>query len=119
MGSELHADAIQHAEEIFKRCHLDMYGKDGNIASPKKKVSKISKLLQELSGDEGEEDEDDEIDNKSPWLKEFNLYLNSGHSCPPGMSIIQWWGINAQLYPVWASLARDHLSIMASSVSSE
>ncbi|KIJ09186.1 hypothetical protein PAXINDRAFT_25600, partial [Paxillus involutus ATCC 200175] len=26
---------------------------------------------------------------------------------------------NAQLYPVWASLARDYLSIMASSVSSE
>ncbi|KIK82271.1 hypothetical protein PAXRUDRAFT_99751, partial [Paxillus rubicundulus Ve08.2h10] len=26
---------------------------------------------------------------------------------------------NAQQYPVWASLSRDHLSIMATSISSE
>jgi len=31
----------------------------------------------------------------------------------------EWWGVNAQQYPVWASLARNHLSIMATSVSSE
>jgi hypothetical protein len=35
------------------------------------------------------------------------------------MSIVQWWGLNAARYPVWSSLARDYLSIMATSVSSE
>jgi hypothetical protein len=52
------------------------------------------------------------------------------------MNTVQWWGvstghpilqslhsqvlkINAEQYPVWASLARDYLSIMAASVSSE
>jgi len=52
------------------------------------------------------------------------------------MSIIEWWGVciqnkcpthtdmswsqlNANRYPVWASLAWDHLPVMASSVSSE
>lgn len=72
-----------------------MYGEDGDPASPKKKVSKIGKLLRELSSDEGEGGEEDEVADQSPWLKEFNLYLNSGHSRPSGMSIIQWWGVSA------------------------
>jgi hypothetical protein len=29
------------------------------------------------------------------------------------------WQMNAHRYPVWGSLARDYLSVMASSVSSE
>jgi hypothetical protein len=32
---------------------------------------------------------------------------------------VQWWGINSLRYPVWASLSRDFLSVMATSVSSE
>ncbi|SJL15969.1 uncharacterized protein ARMOST_19482 [Armillaria ostoyae] len=35
------------------------------------------------------------------------------------MNAVQWWGANAHRYPVWASLARDYLAVMASSVSSE
>jgi len=73
-----------------------------------------------------------------PWRVEFLSYLETIEAAPPaGMSTIQWWGvsvipvgpqevadndlskINAQRYPVWASLARDYLSIMAASVSSE
>ncbi|KIJ12263.1 hypothetical protein PAXINDRAFT_14886 [Paxillus involutus ATCC 200175] len=30
-GADLHADAIQHAEKIFKRHHLDMYGEDASV----------------------------------------------------------------------------------------
>ncbi|KAI0265763.1 hypothetical protein BGY98DRAFT_513354 [Russula aff. rugulosa BPL654] len=39
---------------------------------------------------------------------------------PEGWTAIQWWGYNSQRYhPAWGSLARDYLSIMSSSVSSE
>ncbi|KAG6815500.1 hypothetical protein H0H87_001248, partial [Tephrocybe sp. NHM501043] len=39
---------------------------------------------------------------------------------PDGWSSIKWWGVNnAHYHPIWASLACDYLSIMASSVSSE
>ena len=66
------------------------------------------------------------------------MYLNTTDEIPEGQTIVQWWGvsshtsvseclfgsllneqINAHRYPVWASLARDYLAIMASSVSSE
>jgi len=35
------------------------------------------------------------------------------------LTIVQWWGINSMQYPVWASLTRDYLSVMSSSVSAE
>ena len=79
----------------FKKHYLEIYGEDGDPTSPKKKTSKISKLLRELSSDEDEDGKEDEAADQSPWLKEFNLYLNSGHSCPTGMSIVQWWGVSA------------------------
>jgi hypothetical protein len=73
-----------------------------------------------------------------PWRAEFLAYLETVEAAPPsGMSTIQWCGvcifsllknftltiillqINAQRYPIWASLAWDYLAIMSSSVSSE
>ncbi|KAF8702926.1 hypothetical protein AX14_014295 [Amanita brunnescens Koide BX004] len=54
----------------------------------------------------------------SPWLREFNQYLDARDEIED-MSLVEWtewWGINSTRYPVWASLARDYLAIMASSV---
>ncbi|KAJ7923871.1 ribonuclease H-like domain-containing protein [Mycena leptocephala] len=59
------------------------------------------------------------IDPTRPWLDEFNEYLQGRETVPEGMSTIEWWGRNYHCYPVWGSLARDYLAIMASSVSSE
>ncbi|KAJ6593319.1 ribonuclease H-like domain-containing protein, partial [Mycena capillaripes] len=47
------------------------------------------------------------IDPTRPWLNEFNEYLQARETR------------NYHRYPVWGSLARDYLAIMASSVSSE
>ncbi|GBE78345.1 hypothetical protein SCP_0112300 [Sparassis crispa] len=95
----------------------------------KKLSQKLSKLMRELS-----DDEDDTIpspsaaatsstqessgDPNKPWLADFHGYLNSRDHLGDN-TIVQWWGLNATRYPVWASLARDYLSIMASSVLSE
>ena len=54
-----------------------------------------------------------------PWLDDFNAYLNSWDYLAVHQTVVQWWGVNGPHYPVWASLAHDFLSIMASSVSSE
>ncbi|KAG6839805.1 hypothetical protein C0991_011517, partial [Blastosporella zonata] len=51
------------------------------------------------------------------WKDEFQWYLNTNDVLPDGMTIVEWWGIHAHRYPTWASLARDYLAIMASSVS--
>ncbi|TFY77436.1 hypothetical protein EWM64_g6574 [Hericium alpestre] len=55
----------------------------------------------------------------APWEREFEKYLNAEDDMPLEMSLVTWWGMNALRYPVWASLARDYLTVMASSVSSE
>ena len=57
-------------------------------------------------------------DPSKPWLQEFNADLTARDHLA-GQTIVQWWGANGARYPVWASLARDFLSVMASSVSSE
>ncbi|KIL57469.1 hypothetical protein M378DRAFT_1028731, partial [Amanita muscaria Koide BX008] len=59
-------------------------------------------------------------DANTTWEGAFNLYLKTPDILPEGMTVVTWWGINASRYhSVWASLARDYLAIMASSVSSE
>ena len=83
---------------------------------------KIGQLLRELSDNDNDDSmEDSAAASKSSeaWYDEFHGYLNSKDQLGPGMSIVQWWGLNAAQYPVWASLAHDYLSVMATSVSSE
>ncbi|KAH7904437.1 hypothetical protein BJ138DRAFT_1119412 [Hygrophoropsis aurantiaca] len=74
---------------------------------------KIGTLLRELSDDEDEDNAPSTSsqygDPRSPWLEDFHGYLNSKDHLTTGMSIVQWWGINAARYPVWGSLARDYL----------
>lgn len=59
------------------------------------------------------------VDPSKPWMAEFRRYLDTHDIIPEGTSIVRWWGLNASRYPTWASLARDYLPVMASSVSSE
>ena len=112
--------------------------------SKKSKAGGLKKLIRQVQSDS----EDDMPPNAAtasagdplrPWRAEFLSYIETLEAAlPAGMSTIQWWGvsivyyttpklvadhiplkINAQRYLVWASLARDYLSIMSSSVSSE
>jgi hypothetical protein len=113
----------------------------------KGKASGLKKLIRETqSSDEDEEmcnsTSTADMDPARRWRSDFLNYLNtSDGKLPPGMSTIQWWGVciyfiglflltntdslvllkvNGPRYgPVWSSIARDYLSIMASSVSSE
>ncbi|TFY55616.1 hypothetical protein EVJ58_g8133 [Rhodofomes roseus] len=61
--------------------------------------------------------------SKPGWEKEFRQYLDLDFESEifgdDDESAVQWWGKNAHRFPTWASLARDYLAIMATSVSSE
>lgn len=142
----MYDDVMTHAEQLvrpssvlcwYDRCCSRIFYKykqrylelNGSVAArPTKQLKsmasfgKISQLLRELSDDEDEEDNlvtSAYGDPQQPWLDDFHGYLNSKDHLASGMSIVQWWGVNATRYPVWSSLARDYLAIMATSVSSE
>lgn len=84
---------------------------------------KLMNLIRELSDDDDDSatstpTSSPTYDPTKPWLQDFNAYLTLKDHLG-GQTIVQWWEVNAPRYPVWAALARDFLSIMASSVSSE
>lgn len=124
----------------YKEHHLEMYRDSTNrtlmsadLQTASTGNHKLDVLLDELF--DGEEEETvqhapsalshtssmfilDSVDPSKPWLCDFYTYLNSKDHLGE-MTIVQWWGINLPRYPVWALLACNFLSIMASLVSSE
>ena len=107
------------------------------LNQPNLTTRKVGVLLRELSDDEDDTAMNATSNPSDPWRRDFDSYLNSRDQLGT-MSIVEWWGVsstrklcskytdlmtalqwNAIRYPVWASLARDYLPIMGSSVSSE
>jgi len=105
-----------------------MYAGNRNPVPPPNRMGslttqKLGVLFRELSDDEDEDDEDFRgldapVNPNDPWREDFKGYLHSRDELG-AMTIVEWWGWNSTRYPVWASLARDYLPVMASSVSSE
>ena len=123
---QLLKDVIKCAEDMFKTRYLSLHSTQSSSKPSAQPVKpKIKTLLRELSDDE------DDIganvpgiistpeDPNRPWLGDFRAYLDVVEHVPEGWTTTSWWGLNAHRYPVWGLLARDYLSIMASSVSSE
>ncbi|KAG6913491.1 hypothetical protein DXG01_006460 [Tephrocybe rancida] len=118
---DLQDKILKSAKKIFKEHYVDMYGSEtAPQMQPASNRSKIAQLLAENSSDDESNHETPAVSMSSgqvtePWRQEFSQYLNSIDTVPNGMTLARWWG----RLPVWASLARDYLAIMASSVSSE
>ena len=113
------------------------------MTTSKKAKWGLRALLRELSDDEvdGTETGTETLDDSDhPWSRYFQAYMDAPKQVPDGWSAIQWWGVSvptwcsgaqysnnyilfqvnsSRYHPTWGSLARDHLSIMSSSVSSE
>ncbi|THH18798.1 hypothetical protein EUX98_g8896 [Antrodiella citrinella] len=129
--SDLRGRALAVMEQIFKDRYKSMYGNEAAPPLPTKRKSKIRTLVSELSDDSDDEHIEAPStastssvnallgDPSKPWLGEFHRYLNTSEALPEELSTVKWWGLNQSRYPVWASIARDYLPIMATSVSSE
>ncbi|KAJ7659106.1 ribonuclease H-like domain-containing protein [Mycena polygramma] len=118
---DLQDAAIENMEETFKQRYLKLRGTPTAVSAPVKKAPALklrrSVVINDDTGDSTRAQV--HVDPLKPWLDEYQQYLSAVEVVPPGMDTIQWWGINADRYPVWASLARDYLAVMSSSVSSE
>ncbi|OJT04203.1 hypothetical protein TRAPUB_5111 [Trametes pubescens] len=133
---ELRQEAVDRAETIYKKRYYELAAKvDGPTTEQRASATSAALRWEQQRARRRvlSDDEDSDADNDShtsaatalggrsqpdPWRQDFHGYLNSPDDLG-GKTIVQWWGINASWYPIWASLARDFLSVMASSVSSE
>ena len=122
----------------YKERYYTMYGPSAADAPPttdhKHRItthnSKLDALLGSYINDESDSDGEDKDkagcntgrkhsnDPARPWLQGFHDYLNTREHLG-NSTVVQWWGMHSARYPVWGSLARDFLPIMASSISSE
>ena len=50
---------------------------------------------------------------------EVETYLSSRPENLKGMTILKWWYANSESYPILSMMARDYLSVPATSASSE
>lgn len=121
-GQEL--DVRKSTEDIFKERWLELNADKATAPAPSNRAKTVSRSR--LAVDSSDEDEPEapvapSLSDK-PWLPEFHAYMDGRDSCVLGattMSMVSWWGAHAARLPTWASLARDYLAVMASSVSSE
>ncbi|EPQ52013.1 hypothetical protein GLOTRDRAFT_27069, partial [Gloeophyllum trabeum ATCC 11539] len=128
----LYAEVFVSAKRIFKERYLQMY--PSGVITTVKKSNKNQKLRHLLSlGDMASLSSspstspapnptsapDTSASPTPPWEQAFNKYLDGEDEITEDTTITTWWGLNQARYPVWASLARNYLPVMASSVSSE
>ena len=119
--------------------HKELYGESSAPSLRRKNTSsRIHGLLKELTRDEDTTlSPPTQPSSPEPWIQGFQQYIDANDEVPESMSVIEWWGVSYFLftsiaeyitnslqyhghrYPVWMTLAWDHLSIMSSSVSSE
>ncbi|EMD37571.1 hypothetical protein CERSUDRAFT_65209 [Gelatoporia subvermispora B] len=130
---KLHDEALAVVQKLFRERYYQIYPKSNvravSVISRTGSSSCVNRTraaaLAELSSDEEESDGalrpvqpmnmlSDEVAAEQACERAFRKYLELDDGVPEGMEIL-----NGHHYPVWASLARDYLAIMATSVSSE
>ena len=59
------------------------------------KKQKTQNLLHDDDSDDSDSDKisNNEASSTSPWLVEYEQYINTNDVIPNGMSIVAWWGV--------------------------
>lgn len=79
----------------FKECYEQLQATDA-LASKSSttcvaKRQKTHGLLCETNSDDSDNDDFDEL---SPlWMIEFKCYIDTNDIIPPGMTVVEWWGV--------------------------
>jgi hypothetical protein len=65
----------------------------GTPPRPTKK-QKTHTLLRDLNSDDSDSDNaHDDQASSTPWLVEYEQYMDTNDIIPPGMTVVAWWGV--------------------------
>ena len=76
--------------------HLQAAAAASSTGTPPRptKKQKTHTLLRDLdSNDSDSDDASDDEASSTPWLVEYERYMNTNDIIPPGMTIVAWWGV--------------------------
>ncbi|EMD32480.1 hypothetical protein CERSUDRAFT_32068, partial [Gelatoporia subvermispora B] len=134
-SEDLYREALALVKKLFRERYMELNVQTGSGAPVPSARSDLSSsqrsrgaALAALSGDEsdggGIRQRASQVQSANEDIevacdRAFRKYLDYDEGLPTGMSRVEWWGLNGHHFPVWASLARDYLAVLATSVSSE
>ncbi|KIL54872.1 hypothetical protein M378DRAFT_91765 [Amanita muscaria Koide BX008] len=118
-SENLQKNVLDLGRDLFKQRYAATASSQITPPRPTKRQRTQSFMCETDSDDSDTDNNGVDEASSTPWLAEYERYVNTNEIIPPGMTVVAWWGLNALRYPIAASLARDYLAIMSSSVSSE
>ncbi|RXW23821.1 hypothetical protein EST38_g1987 [Candolleomyces aberdarensis] len=117
-GKDLELEVRDSAKQIFEERWTAL--NKSSTATPLAVSISKSRLDNDGSDDDSiSESRAAVASSEQPWLKEYKKYVDGDDEREEGQSMVERWASNSRCLPTWASLARDYLPIMVSSVSSE
>ncbi|KZV97891.1 hypothetical protein EXIGLDRAFT_810395, partial [Exidia glandulosa HHB12029] len=120
--AELAPDLEQRMENLFRKRYEELHKQASTPSSTVQLQTGGRRLLDEFSDDEDSLPGVVPSASAEPYKTEYRAWLDAKHELTKDMPLVRMWGVHHVLttqYPTWASLARDYLPVMGSSVSSE
>ncbi|KZV78765.1 hypothetical protein EXIGLDRAFT_598521, partial [Exidia glandulosa HHB12029] len=115
---DLAPDLEERMEKLFSLRYEQLHKKPNGASNTVEPRLQTKRLLDEFSDDESNEILPSPA-VAEPWRTEYRAWIDAHHELTQDMPLVRLWGVLTTQYPTWASLARDYLPVMGSSVSSE
>lgn len=115
-GKQMQEYSITKFEELYKNSYYKEQNKDVETEKTKKSKQGLELDLEDFYSEEN--NKDDSINSNEEWRTEIDDYY-AERTAPVEVDILEWWKVHSKMYPNLSRMARDILSVQATSVEVE